>query len=132
MAGCSHTSTAPPDGLFVNAEIIRQGYGHAYTAFPFDYIDEFRQLERFARQSEKGLWSVEVAVVAPPARAPPTTVVPVEKQDVAAVTVYTTRTGTKYHRQGCRHLARSSIPMPLSQAKARYGPCSVCKPPVQE
>jgi micrococcal nuclease len=23
-----------PDGLFVNAEIIRQGYGHAYVRFP--------------------------------------------------------------------------------------------------
>ena len=25
-----------PDGLFVNLEIIRQGYGHAYTKYPFD------------------------------------------------------------------------------------------------
>ena len=25
-----------PDGLFVNAEIIRQGYGHAYTRFTFN------------------------------------------------------------------------------------------------
>ncbi len=24
-----------PDGLFVNLEIVRQGYGHAYTKFPF-------------------------------------------------------------------------------------------------
>ena len=23
-----------PDGLFVNLEIVRQGYGHAYTKFP--------------------------------------------------------------------------------------------------
>lgn len=30
------------DGTFVNAEIIRQGYGFAYTAFPFRYLDEFR------------------------------------------------------------------------------------------
>jgi len=46
-----------PDGLFVNAEIIRQGYGHAYTRFPFKYLEEFRQLERFARKAEKGLWA---------------------------------------------------------------------------
>lgn len=45
-----------PDGLFVNAEIIRQGYGQAYTRFPFKYIEEFKQLERFARKAEKGLW----------------------------------------------------------------------------
>jgi len=46
------------------------------------------------------------------------------------VTVYVTRTGTKYHRAGCRYLARSQIPMSLKEAAARYGPCSVCKPPV--
>ena len=27
-----------PDGLFVNLEIVRQGYGHAYTRFPFKHI----------------------------------------------------------------------------------------------
>jgi hypothetical protein len=46
------------------------------------------------------------------------------------VVVYVTRTGSKYHRAGCRYLARSSIPMPLKEAAARYGPCSVCRPPI--
>jgi len=27
-----------PDGLFVNAEIIRQGYGHAYVQYPFKHL----------------------------------------------------------------------------------------------
>ena len=45
-----------PDGLFVNAEIIRQGYGHAYTQIPSKYMQEFKQLEQFARKAEKGLW----------------------------------------------------------------------------
>ena len=49
-----------PDGLFVNAEIIRQGYGHAYTRFPFKYMEEFRHIERFAREAEKGLWGPTV------------------------------------------------------------------------
>lgn len=31
------------DGTFLNAEIIKQGYGFAYTRFPFKYLDEFRQ-----------------------------------------------------------------------------------------
>ena len=26
----------------VNAEIIKQGYGHAYTRFPFKYLEDFR------------------------------------------------------------------------------------------
>ena len=45
-----------PDGTFANAEIVRQGYGHAYTRFPFKYLDRFRQLEREARQAGRGLW----------------------------------------------------------------------------
>ena len=54
-----------PDGLFVNAEIIRQGYGHAYVKFPFKYLEQLRQLERFARQAEKGLWGPRDTAVFP-------------------------------------------------------------------
>jgi hypothetical protein len=46
------------------------------------------------------------------------------------VTVYFTKTGTKYHREGCRHLSKSKRPMSLKDAKARdFTPCKVCKPP---
>lgn len=45
------------DGRMVNAELIRQGYAHAYTRFPFRHLAEFRDLERTARQSGAGLWS---------------------------------------------------------------------------
>ena len=44
------------DGTFLNAEIIRQGYGFAYTRFPFKYLEEFRRYEREARESKRGLW----------------------------------------------------------------------------
>ncbi len=44
------------DGTFLNAEIVKQGYGHAYTRFPFKYLDEFRRYEREAREQGKGLW----------------------------------------------------------------------------
>ena len=44
------------DGTFVNAEIIKQGYGHAYTKYPFKYLEEFRQYEREARENKIGLW----------------------------------------------------------------------------
>lgn len=44
-------------------------------------------------------------------------------------TVYITRTGKKYHRAGCRSLAKSRIPIALAEAAARYGPCGICKPP---
>jgi hypothetical protein len=40
-----------------------------------------------------------------------------------------TKSGTKYHRASCRYLAKSSIAMPLKEAKLRYTACSVCDPP---
>ncbi len=43
------------DGTFLNAEIIKQGYGHAYTKFPFKYMHKFRQHEREARLKKRGL-----------------------------------------------------------------------------
>ena len=45
------------DGTFLNAEIIRQGYGHAYTRFPFRHLDDFRALEADARAARRGLWA---------------------------------------------------------------------------
>ena len=41
-----------------NAEIIRRGYGYAYTRFPFSRQAEFISLEREARESQSGLWSL--------------------------------------------------------------------------
>lgn len=46
------------------------------------------------------------------------------------VTVYGTKTGAKYHVDGCRYLAKSKISMTLSAAKSSgLTPCSVCNPP---
>lgn len=44
--------------------------------------------------------------------------------------VYITETGECYHRDGCRYLSHSRIPVRLKDAKAQgYRPCSVCDPP---
>jgi hypothetical protein len=44
--------------------------------------------------------------------------------------VYITRTGKRYHRDGCRYLSMSKIPISLNDAKANgYTPCKVCHPP---
>jgi micrococcal nuclease len=45
------------DGTLLNAEIIKQGYGHALTRYPFSRMEEFRHLEREAREQRRGLWS---------------------------------------------------------------------------
>lgn len=44
--------------------------------------------------------------------------------------VYVTKTGKCYHREGCRSLRSSMIPMRLEEAAARYAPCGICKPPL--
>jgi endonuclease YncB( thermonuclease family) len=46
-----------PDGELLNLEIIRQGYGFAYTKYPFSRMEEFRAAERVARQKGRGLWA---------------------------------------------------------------------------
>lgn len=43
-------------------------------------------------------------------------------------TVYVTRTGTKYHLEGCRYLRKSRIPLPVTEAQESYQPCKVCRP----
>lgn len=46
-----------PDGRLVNAEIIKQGYGFAYTYFPFTKLEEFKLYQKEAEQNGQGLWS---------------------------------------------------------------------------
>ncbi|PID32005.1 hypothetical protein CR970_02785 [Candidatus Saccharibacteria bacterium] len=46
-----------PDGTFVNAEIVRQGYAFAYTSFPMVHADYMRELQAEAQREQRGLWS---------------------------------------------------------------------------
>ena len=52
-----------PDRLFLNAELVRQGFGRAYTRFPFRRKAQFVALEREARRSRRGLWAAETAAI---------------------------------------------------------------------
>ena len=105
------------DGTFLNAEIIKQGYGFAYRHFLFKYYDLFKEYEREAREKAIGLWSN------------------VEGQEPLVANkeenpiVYITRTGKKYHREGCSALKSSKIPITLKEARERrYTPCALCDP----
>src|SRR5580765_5510857 len=46
-----------PDERMVEAELINNGYGFAYTQFPFSKSDEFKTAEANAKAAGKGLWS---------------------------------------------------------------------------
>lgn len=53
-----------------------------------------------------------------------------ESKAVQSETVYITKTGTKYHRDGCRFLSKSKIAVLLEEIDMeKYTPCSVCNPP---
>lgn len=45
-----------PDNRLVEAELIKNGYGFAYTQFPFGKSEEFVQLQASAKAANKGLW----------------------------------------------------------------------------
>lgn len=45
------------NGTLLNAEIIRQGYGYAFSRYSFSRMEEFRNLEREARENRRGLWA---------------------------------------------------------------------------
>lgn len=43
-------------GECFNAALIREGYAYAYLQYPFQFMDEFRSLEREATREKRGLW----------------------------------------------------------------------------
>jgi hypothetical protein len=45
------------DGLFYNAEMIKQGYAHSYVRFPHPRLDEFNTYQREARENGRGFWA---------------------------------------------------------------------------
>jgi len=47
------------DGRNFGLELVRLGYGRAYTRYPFKYMKEFKAAERAARAQGLGMWSQE-------------------------------------------------------------------------
>lgn len=45
------------DGTFLNAEIIKQGYGHADPACASGDVETLQEYERQARENKRGLWA---------------------------------------------------------------------------
>jgi endonuclease YncB( thermonuclease family) len=44
------------DGTFVNAKILEDGYANVFYSKQISKMDEFKRLERNARENKKGLW----------------------------------------------------------------------------
>jgi micrococcal nuclease len=43
--------------LFINSEMVKQGYAFSYKEYPTKYLNEFNKLERHAREHNLGLWN---------------------------------------------------------------------------
>ncbi len=119
-----------PDGLFVNAEIIRQGFGKwrpdGGGAYRFTHL--LRHYQQRARDSKKGLWAPVVKAIS----SEPSPLIAAAKnapQAVRPLMVYVTPSGVEYHHINCLKLGVNSISMPLYKAITGYQPCSVCQPP---
>ena len=115
-----------PDGLFVNLEIVRLGYGHAYTKFPFKHMELFRHYESRAREVSKGLWSKSSTATAPGVESKAKSELAPDASVDGDTTVYVTKSGSKYHRESCRW---GNIEMTLAEAREKYSPCAKCSPP---
>ena len=52
------------------------------------------------------------------------------KGNQRGVTVYVTKSGSKYHEKGCSYLSDDAIPISVKDAyESGYTPCSKCEPP---
>jgi len=106
-----------PDSLYVNLEMVRQGYAQVNPAGLAGELDLFSTYQERARLTGKGLWNESLLLI-PVVTAP------------RGLTVYVTKTGKKYHRADCQFLSKSKIPMSLDEARKRgFTPCRVCNPP---
>ncbi|MGH9879187.1 MAG: thermonuclease family protein [Nitrososphaerales archaeon] len=42
--------------VFINAEMVKQGYAFSYKQYPTKYLDQFNKLEKQTREKNLGLW----------------------------------------------------------------------------
>lgn len=133
-----------PDGLFVDLEIIRQGYGKVSTRAADPYEPVLRWYERRARALDRGVWghppepdpeaepeapeTTESAAPAVERRTQQPTPQPDPEPSGDDGFVWITRSGSKYHREGCSHLTSSRTRVPRESVRSTHEPCKTCSP----
>ncbi len=105
------------DGTLFNELLVLKGFAQVATFPPnVKYVERFTAAQRQAIEAQAELWAKENTDKPNP--------------QAEEIIVYITKTGSKYHRAGCKYLKKSSIPITLKEAKKKgYAPCSVCNPP---
>ena len=108
------------DDTFVNAELIKAGYGVTSIYFPnIKYCNMFLKLQQEASSKEKGLWGEDLFNPAKKPRAPEASI------------RYITLSGARYHRKDCRYLKGAETIFQIELQRAEeigHKPCRTCKP----
>lgn len=133
-----------PDMALVDLEIVRQGYGKVSTRAGEPYAELLEWYETRARELERGLWGQASDAPdseedsAPPAvRVVESPAVPPAPQPVKQPEpepqgddgwVWVTRSGSKYHREGCSHLTTSRNRVRRDSIQSTHEPCRTCNP----
>ncbi len=136
-----------PDMAFVDLEIVRQGYGKVGTRASDAYAPVLRWYEQRAREMDRGVWDRTLdpepepaAQPARPAPAPPEarpqTAEPKAEPAPKPRTepkpepgwVWVTRSGSKYHREGCSHLTSTRTRVRIDTVSSTHEPCRTCSP----
>lgn len=108
------------DGTFLNAEIIKQGYGRADTRLPFKYLKDFQNYEKEAQETKSGLWAAK-----------PTSQEPKYTREF----YMGAKNSNIYHKPNCalirkvNPLDRKMFNSVKDAVNAGYVPCTICKPP---
>ncbi|MBL4591928.1 MAG: thermonuclease family protein [Phycisphaerales bacterium] len=138
-----------PDLLFVNQEIVRQGYAKHKSSHSTVFAESLAWWQQHAKDANKGIWNIDEAVIVDPepvptpAKAPeptpapadvviPATLVPAtpagSESDRPDQFVFLTKSGSKYHTKDCRYHSPSSRRIHRDDARKEHGACKVCKP----
>lgn len=105
--------------IFVNMELLKQGYAYAYLEFPFSKSFEFKQYENEARENKKGLWAPGVCTI-PISLTPPQTNTPRTSQQSPSSSEIARPKFTKNLKKGMRNIAVSQLQAALAQDPQVY------------
>lgn len=139
-------ATAYPEGSYafdVDSASLKLGeeiFAAVHVAYAFDGSADHTVHIKLVRDAE-AMAEAQAAKEQAAAAAEEEAAAAVAEQEAAAAaaaasagggggdTVYITKTGEKFHRDGCRYLKKSQIAISRSDAVAQgYGACSVCNP----
>ena len=108
------------DGTLLNAQIIKEGFGHTDTKFPCKHLEQFRQYEKEARENQRALWAQKL---------------PKKETDYIREFYMGSKHSTIYHMPHCtlirkvNPLDRKMFNSVKDAVTAGYLPCKICKPP---